>query len=168
MKKLGDFLKEPKYQELIKEAKEKREGYDPAKWEEVKRKFLTKAFPEAMVEKLVLEGRVGNINKGESHVSGNATHSLHTYTVSGKTEGFEIDWSYSFCATCNKIINKKATLLNNYENLAAITWFVRNGEEVEARNKSFETRPAKIENIDQLVDSLNLPLTSGLKVGDNK
>lgn len=103
-----------------------RAGYKPEHWEKIKVWFAKQPFPTTEFNGLNADSN--SLHVGEIHQAGKETHVLTTYTFTKNLQyGYSIVWKYNVCPDCKEVITKKGTILNPYENLAFVKYFVRNG-----------------------------------------
>lgn len=141
---LKEFMANPqnmeRVAERIKARKIERELYNGNTWKIAKKILSDSAFPDALMATHVASSTYREPPQGEAHNAGRDSHTLNTYEMTQKIQGFVAHWRYNFCGVCNKVIIKRATLVNNMDNSVYQKYFIRNGEFV---NKVATIAPAK-------------------------
>lgn len=106
-----------------------------SKWTDLKDWLEVQSFPEEKFSKLTSDGKYSP-EKGETHSVDNEHHSLQTYEIEDPLgDGYSIVWWYNFCPTCQKVRNKRATLLDNNKWIAYQKWYVRKGEAIKSKEE---------------------------------
>ena len=114
--------------EKIKQRKVERELYSGNTWKIAKKILSDSSFPDALMSTYVNSSSYREPPQGESHNSGRDGHSLTTYEMISKIQGYPVHWRYNFCSVCNKVVIKRATLVNSMENSAYQKYFIKSGE----------------------------------------
>lgn len=154
--RLREVLRRPGILEKIEKRRKFKADYNPALWGRAKEKLNCTDFPDANMTKLIADKKVAAQSFDEAHWDGKERHSLLTYAFSKEIGFFIIEWRYSFCTTCNKVIYKRGILLNPYENLAYIRHYIRDGNPVARVIKKDYKKPLFDEaaELDRLTDQL--------------
>jgi hypothetical protein len=121
---LGDFQVKERLEERMEMRRKARENYNIKFWDSAKGRFKELSF----ADKEFITSLVNPQEYGERH--GKDNHTLQSYSLDRKVAGFTVCWKYQYCPVCNKVWSKKGVLLNDYENLALVKHYMKNGEDV--------------------------------------
>lgn len=113
--------------ERIDKRSQIREAHEPI-FAKLKEKFEARSFPDEKMQEQVLEVR----KTDGAHYANNDRHRTTQYTLYEPVlELFGIEWSYTFCHECQKIIKKRGVLLDQVDNSAHIREFPLDGKAVD-------------------------------------
>lgn len=114
-------------QERIEKRNQIREAHEPV-FAKLKEKFNARAFPDDKMQELVLEVRKVD---GFHNQNGDRHRTTQYKLYEPMYELFGIEWSYTFCHECQKIIKKRGVLLDQVDNSAYIREFPQDGMTIE-------------------------------------
>lgn len=121
--RVQEFLKSDKYKQLRSKKKDSVENYNPDKWEQLKSQVSKSTFPDARMSQSVANGTCKPLKHLASHEVNGTRHDCLVYHMGLDAKDFTLQCSYTFCPACNKTLDKKVLIFNDYENLVHIKHF---------------------------------------------